>query len=110
MIKDNSNKLELKYIDQRFDGLEAWIRYNDSEWIRLDFILEFYLFNNVNLTKHYKEQFNNEGIVREYCELLFTKFSENTSNGSKFDFIKYLDWKNNNQSHIIKARNLLLEA
>ena len=40
-MKNNLNDLELKYVDQRYDGLEAWIRFKKSDWIRLDAFLEY---------------------------------------------------------------------
>ena len=99
--------MELKYVKQRHEGIEAWIRYNDSEWIRLDFILEYYLFKNVDLSKKYKGRLNEELVVKQYSELFYAKFAEKTSNGSEFDFIGYVAWKKSNQFEINKARNLL---
>ncbi len=101
------DKLELKYIDQKYDGLEAWIRYGDSEWIRLDFILEYYLFKNVDLTKEYKGQLNDKKKAKEYIRSFYLKFSRNTSRGSTFDFKKYINWIRFNQSEVSKIRKLL---
>lgn len=105
-MKDNSEELELKYVDQKYEGLEAWIRRGQSDWIRLDFILEYYLFNNVNLSKQYRSQLNDEKEAKQYYSLLYKKFTEETSNGKKFDFQKYLNWQRNTPSKINEALNL----
>ena len=98
--------MELKYVVQKHDGLEAWIKKGDN-WIRLDFLLEYYLFQNVNLTKSFKGTLNDDNMVKLYSESLFAKFLEATSNGTVFDFEKYSDWINNNQSDIDDALKLL---
>jgi hypothetical protein len=109
MINEESNKLELKYIDQGHDGVEGWIRHDNGVWIRLDFILEYFLFHNVDVTRQYKNQLIDKNMVVKYCESMFKMFSEETSNGSKFDFNEYLEWKNNNQSEIRKAYRMLMQ-
>ena len=91
---NNLKDLELKYVDQRLDGLEAWIRFKESDWIRLDVFLEYYLSQKVNLTKEYKGQLKDESIAKHYYKLLFDLFSEKTSRGESFDFQKYLSWLN----------------
>lgn len=90
-----SNDLELKYVDQRYDGLEAWVRFKESDWIRLDAFLEYYLSQNVDLTKEYKEKLGDKLIDKQYQNKLFDLFSDKTSDGKDFDFEKYLSWINN---------------
>jgi len=109
-MKNNLNDLELKYIDQRYDGLEAWIRFKESDWIRLDGLLEYYLFKNVNLTKEYKGQLGDESVAMHYYKLLFDMFSEETSGGQKFDFQKYLSWQKSNSTEISNALKLMQEG
>ena len=38
----NSN-LKIKYVDQRWDGIEGWLGNDNLFWIRLDFFLEYYI-------------------------------------------------------------------
>lgn len=106
-MKKKSNDLELKYIDQRYEGLEAWIRFKNSEWIRLDFLLEYYLLKNVNLSKKYKGKLDDQLIAKCYYGLLYDKFSEKTSGGENFDFQKYIFWQRNNQVEVNNALKLL---
>ncbi|SHG62668.1 hypothetical protein SAMN04488109_1135 [Chryseolinea serpens] len=107
-MKDKShNDVELKYIDQKNEGLEAWIRKDKSDWIRLDFMLEYYLSRNVNLSKQYKGQLRDETIARQFYNLLYTKFSDDTSGGRNFDFQKYLSWQRSNYAEISNALKLM---
>lgn len=103
---NNLNDLELKYVDQRYDGIEAWIRYKESDWIRLDVFLEYYLSRKVSLTKEYKEKRGDKSVDKQYQNKLFNLFSEKTSGGKVFDFEKYLSWVNN-QSEIGEVLKLL---
>lgn len=32
-MKNNQNDLELKFVDQIYDGIEAWIRFKESDWL-----------------------------------------------------------------------------
>lgn len=104
---DNLNDLELKYVDQRYDGLEAWIRYRGGDWIRLDVFLEYYLSRKVSLTKEYKGLLKDESVAKHYYKLLFDLFSEKTSRGKNFDFQKYFSWINNPSeiSNVLKILN-----
>jgi len=106
-MKKNLNDLEFKYVDQRYDGLEAWIRFQQSEWIRLDGLLEYYLLQNVNITKEYKGRLIDESVAKRYYNLLFDRFLEKTSGGKEFDFQKYLSWQKNNHADISDAIKLL---
>ncbi len=102
----NLNDLELKYVDQRYDGLEAWIRFKESDWIRLDVFLEYYLSRKVSLTTEYKGQLKDESVAKRYYKLLFDLFSEKTSRGESFDFEKYHSWVND-PSEISNVAKLL---
>ncbi len=104
-MKNNQNDLELKFVDQRYDGIEAWIRFKESDWIRLDAFLEYYLLQSVNITKEYKERLGDESVAKQYHNRLFDIFSEKTSSGKEFDFQKYLSWLNDN-SEISKVLKL----
>jgi hypothetical protein len=106
-IERNPGELEIKFIDQRYDGLEGWIRKGQSNWIRLDFMLEYYISDNVDVTKQYKGQLRNENMVKEYCNLLYAKFLQLTLGGQNFDFEKYIDWQRNNSAKVDEALKLL---
>ncbi|MCP4456675.1 MAG: hypothetical protein GY816_01405 [Cytophagales bacterium] len=101
-----SNDLELKHVDQRYDGFEAWLRFKESDWIRLDAFLEYYLSQNVDHTKEYKEKLGDKSVDKQYQNKLFDMFSEKTSGGKEFDFEKYLSWVNN-PSEISEVLELL---
>lgn len=105
-MKNNQNDLELKYVDQRYDGIEAWIRFKESDWVRLDAFLEYYLLQNVNITKEYKEKLGDKIVAKQYQTRLFDLFSAETSNGIEFDFQKYHSWLNDD-SEISKVLKLL---
>jgi hypothetical protein len=107
MNDKSGNCLELKYVHQKDEGLEAWIRKAESDWIRLDFMLEFYMFGNVDLSSCYKLQLRDETIAKKYYDLLYRKFSDNTSEGTNFDFQKYLAWQRNDHSAISAAVKLM---
>lgn len=101
-----SDDLKIKYIDQRYDGFEAWIRFKECDWIRLDAFLEYYLSQNVDLTKEYNEKLGDKSLEKQYQNKLFNLFSEKTSSGKDFDFEKYFSWVNN-PSEISKVLKLL---
>ncbi|WP_320020396.1 hypothetical protein [Labilibaculum manganireducens] len=105
--KYNVDKLEIKYIEQRHEGLEAWVRRAKSDWIRLDFMLEYYLFGNVNLSKEYKSQLIEKMKAKQYYELFYDKFIQAIKNGRKFDFQEYIDWQRCNRSEIDEVLKLL---
>jgi hypothetical protein len=98
--------LEWKLIDQRYDGWEAWVRQDQSDWIRLDFVLEYYLFGNVDVTKEFAGQLGDEKKVKKYCDLLCDKFTQAISDGYEFDFQKYSDWQQR-KGNIDEARRFL---
>ncbi len=106
-MMNSRNKLEFKIVDQRNEGQEAWIRFENSDWIRLDFMLEFYLLKDVTLSKSYKGKFKDKAAVKRYGELFYDKFSKLTSGGEKFDFEKYLNWTLNNSTDLSKALKLM---
>lgn len=102
----DKGEIEVKFVDQKFDGTEGWIRRKDSDWIRLDFMLEYFLSSDVGITKKYKGQLNNRIKANSYNEELLSKFNRQTNNGNSFDFQKYKKWLSN-RSEIEKARKLL---
>lgn len=103
-MKDNSSELTLKYVDQRFDSLEAWVKKGESSWVRLDFMLEYYVSGNVSLSKQYKDQLGDEKTAKQYYDSMLKKL---TQHGHKFEIQKYLDWQRQNPAEINKAKNLL---
>lgn len=105
--KHNAGKLEIKFIEQRFEGIEAWVRRGKSDWIRLDFMLEYYLFGNVNLSKEYKGQIREKEKAKQYYDLLYEKFIRVIKEGHKFDFQEYIDWQRYNRSDIDEVLKLL---
>jgi len=104
--KNIYDTLELKYISQKNDGLEAWVRKGLSDWIRLDAFLEYYLSHSVNITKEYKERLRDESVAKQYHNRLFELFSEKTSTGKEFDFQKYISWLND-RTEISKVLKLV---
>lgn len=98
--------IEIKFVDQRYDGVEGWIRTKDSDWVRLDFLLEYFLSSNISITKKYSGQLNSRNISKQYCEELLSDFKLKTSDGKKFDFPKYKKWLSN-EFEIEKARKML---
>lgn len=102
----NNDEIEVKFVDQKFDGTEGWIRKQNTDWIRLDFMLEYFLSSNVGVTKKYKGQLNNRSKANSYNKELLSKFKRQTNNGKSFDFQKYKEWLNN-RTEIDKARRML---
>jgi hypothetical protein len=102
----DNDQIEIKYVDQRLDGIEGWIKKGNSDWIRLDFMLEYFLSSNVGVTKKYKGQLKNRNKAERYNEELLSKFKRQTNNGKSFDYEKYKKWLSN-RSEIEKARRLL---
>lgn len=107
MKENDHDVLEVKYIDQKNEGLEAWVRKGQSNWVRLDFILEYYLSGDVNLSKQFRGQLGEASIAKQYYNLLYAKFSKETSDGRNFDFEKYLSWQKSNPTEINNAIKLL---
>ena len=70
-----NNNLKIKYVDQRWDGVEGWLGNDNLFWIRLDFFLEYFISGNLELSIRYK---NKELSLEKYCEMLFKKFNEKT--------------------------------
>jgi len=97
----------LKFIDQRLDGLEAWIRKGQSDWIRLDFMLEYYISANVDLTKKFNGRLNDKTQAEHYYQLLYDKFNKAILNGKEFDFVEYTNWQRTAGSDIETARKML---
>ena len=107
MEDENKDIIELKFLEQRWDGLEAWIRKNQCDiWVRLDFFLEYYISGNVNLSKKYKGQLKNKEVIKQYSELLYSKFLKETSGGSEFNPQEYINWQKNNKDDINKVLEL----
>lgn len=109
MQKSNTG-IELKYVEQRHEGIEAWIRSNQDAWVRLDFLLEYFLFGNVDLCKEYKGILHDNNLAKQYYEALYSKVLSEKLKGVEFNSQIYLEWQKDNQSDVSKARNLLLEA
>jgi len=106
-MNDNSNALELKYVDQRYDGLEAWVRKGQSEWVRLDFILEYYISGDVKFSSEYRGMLNDEIKAKGYYNSMFTMLTQRISDGYNFEIQEFLNWQRNNPSKINKIRKLL---
>ncbi len=100
MKEDPKGIIELKYIDQKNEGIEAWIRKEKSGWVRLDFMLEYYVSGSVSLSKQYKGRLEDVSIAKEYYNLLYAKFLKETSDGQTFDFEKYHSWQTSDQVKI----------
>ena len=99
-----NNHLKIKYIDQNWDGVEGWIGNDNLFWIRLDFFLEYYISENLDLSKKYK---NNKFGLDKYCEELFKKFDQKTIYNVEFDYSKYTKWLNMKNPEIEKVIKLM---
>tara|TARA_R110002126_G_scaffold97803_1_gene227569 strand:- start:31377 stop:31685 length:309 start_codon:yes stop_codon:yes gene_type:complete len=99
-----NNKIELKFIEQRWEGIEGWIGNNDDFWVRLDFFLEYFVSKNLKLSYKYK---NKEINQKKYCELLFEKIKENTSKTTKFNYKNYKKWLSMENPEINKVIELM---
>lgn len=107
-MQKNNSEIEIKYVEQRHEGLEAWIRSNrGGSWVRLDFLLEYFLFGNVDLSKKYKEMLHDKNLIKRYYEALYSKVLSEELRRGEFNSDIYLEWQKNNQSDVSKARNLL---
>src|SRR5690606_5351077 len=96
-------EIELKFIDQRLDGWEAWIGSDNMFWIRLDFLLEYYISKNVNLSRKMKNETFTKPTVKQYGVKMFNKFMKVTSNGEKFSYEGYSEWLKTDNPEIQKA-------
>ncbi len=86
------DRIELKYVDQRHDGIEGWIRKGDGEWIRLDFMLEYFISNNVEITKRFKGRINDPNLAKRFYSELLDKFKKETNQGMDFNLDRYNSW------------------
>ncbi|MCL6296361.1 hypothetical protein [Jejuia spongiicola] len=98
-----NNKFKLKYIEQLGEVTEAWIGSDGNYWVRLDFLLEYFVSNNVILSQKYKGKLDDFCLAKEYYESLFYKFMANTSKGDKFNFDEYLDWQITSKDEVVSA-------
>jgi len=101
-------ELKFKYIDQKSDGLEGWVQAANSPWIRLDFILEFYLFGNMDLSNDYKRRsFRNHQTAKEYADGMYEKVKELMKSGKKVNFESYIEWQQKSFDTIRELSNSL---
>lgn len=98
------NKIELKFVEERWEGIEGWIGNDNNYWVRLDFLLEYYLSKNLKLSHKYK---NKEISQKKYFELLFEKFKKNNSKTIKFNIEDYKKWSNMENPEIKKVIEMI---
>lgn len=104
----NKLGIRIKYVDKKADGLEGWIQVENAEWIRLDFVLEFYLFGQMELSNSYrKSNFRNHQVAKEYADGLYQNIRALLASGKEVDFKAYLEWQQNNFSKIQELSNSL---
>ncbi|SFC27178.1 hypothetical protein SAMN04487907_103168 [Zunongwangia mangrovi] len=101
------NNLSLKYVEQRWEGLECWVGNDEIFWVRLDFFLEYYIAKNVLLSLKYKKEIKNFNIAKEYYQSLYEKFMNITLNGKNFDYSKYIKWQKLNKLEVQQAVKLI---
>lgn len=102
----DNDQIEIKYVDQRHDGIEGWIKKGNGDWIRLDFMLEYFVSNNIEVTRKYKGRINDPVVAKSFYKELLNKFKKETDRGNNFDSNKYKNWLRNS-SEIEKVRKLL---
>mgnify|MGYP000615822530 CR=1 FL=1 len=65
----NINGLRVIVVDQRYDPPECWIgKVEESKYIRIGFIAEFYLDNKLSILKKYV---SNDGLKFNYTEMSY---------------------------------------
>ena len=99
--------IEVIIKNQRFDGYEAWIRKGESEWVRIDFMLEYYISRSLSVTNKYKGSFRDESYAKLYVSAFLDRYIDTLSNTSKFKINEYQDWIRGNSKEIEEAKNLL---
>ena len=94
-------------LDQGVDGNEVWIKKDDGDWVRLDFILEYFLTGSVALTKKFQSKLKSEennGLY--YAEFINQHYKELFEDG-KSSILEYPAWLRNNSGKIRMIRDLL---
>jgi hypothetical protein len=84
--------LKLKKIDHRWEPSEYWLGNDELFWVRIDFLLEYYISKNLEISKEYKKKLKEENSLKEYAEILFAKFMKVTLNGNQFNYDDYVQW------------------
>lgn len=102
-----NHKLGLKFTNQRLDGWEAWIGSDDEYWVRLDFLLEYYISKTVDLSKIIKGKSHDKDLMKKYGDDMFRKFMSYTSNGQTFNYKNYNDFLSIENPSIQKALAML---
>lgn len=92
----------LKLVTQRLDGDEYWLGSDSIYWVRLDFFLEYYISNNCDLSKELKKS-KDVNKLGTYAKKLFQKFNDLTSQGSDFEYEKYMRWQDISNPEIQKV-------
>ena len=94
-------------LDQGVDGNEVWIKKDDGDWVRLDFILEYFLTGSVDLKRKSQSKLKSEennGLY--YAEFINQHYKELFENG-KPSILEYPAWLRNNSGKIRMIRDLL---
>ena len=101
------NDFRVVFEEQRWSRIEGWIIKDNKQRIRLDFLLEYYISNNVELSKKIKGKIKNNSIMKEYSIKLFEKFMKFTDNGLNFNFEDYIKWQKTDNLETQKILNLI---
>ncbi len=94
----------IQIINQKFDGVEVWIGTKESnQWSRIDFMLEYYLSSNIDLTKKFQLDLDNKNISDYYIKFI-EKYYKEMSDFKKFKNEEYVIWIKENSGIIEKLR------
>ncbi|MCB9043642.1 MAG: hypothetical protein R2798_12075 [Chitinophagales bacterium] len=81
---------EVIYKYQRWEGFESYIKVDDEKWIRLDFLLEYFLTNDVKITKEFKGNFKSYLGNVKYASIFLKEFGDLILDESHFNYEKYI--------------------
>jgi len=98
--------IEVLIKSQKFDGWEAWLKMSNNEWVRIDFMLEYYISGSVSITKKYSGSLNDEFYAKEYYGAFLDNYIDVLSNPNRFNNEEYQKWLKNT-SEIRQAKKLL---
>jgi len=98
--------IEVLIKSQKFDGWEGWLKMSNNEWVRIDFMLEYYISGSVSITKKYSGSLNDEFYAKEYYGAFLDNYIDVLSNPNRFNNEEYQKWLKNT-SEIRQAKKLL---
>ena len=70
----------------------------NSDWIRMDFMLEYYLSKSMAMTKSFSNKMSSDVGVRSYATEFLRRYGPVMANESRFQFADYNYWLNSKKS------------